>query len=127
MKIEGDLKLAITRIEEQTDFDGNLFFKCKGFNVCKAKTSKGRNVRAYNQFSTIRLYPCDNLQYTETKERLFSQETEKPILNIVAYDSDITTPSIQGRLIALLVVNKYDFQKNKLFRKKDLLNLGKNT
>lgn len=32
MKIEGDLKLAITRIEEQTDFDGNLFFKCKGFS-----------------------------------------------------------------------------------------------
>lgn len=124
MKIEGDLKLAITRIEEQTDYDGNLFFKCKGFNVCKAKTAKGRNVRAYNQFSTIRLYPCDNLQYNETKERLFSQETEKPVLNIVAYDSDITTPSIQGRLVALLVVNKYDFQKNKLFRKKDLLNKG---
>ena len=124
MKIEGDLKLAITRLEEQTDFDGNLFFKCKGFNVCKAKTAKGRNVRAYNQFSTIRLYPCDNLQYTETKERLFSQETDKPILNIVAYDSDITTPSIQGRLIAMLVVNKYDFQKNKLFRKRDLLNKG---
>ena len=124
MKIEGDLKLAITRIEEQTDYDGNLFFKCKGFNTTKAKTAKGRNVRAYNQFSTIRLYPCNELQYTETKERLFSQETDKPILNIVAYDSDITTPSIQGRLIALLVVNKYDFQKNKLFRKKDLLNKG---
>ena len=124
MKIEGDLKLAITRIEEQTDYDGNLFFKCKGFNTTKAKTARGRNVRAYNQFSTIRLYPCDNLQYTETKERLFSQETDKPILNIVAYDSDITTPSIQGRLIALLVVNKYDFQKNKLFRKRDLLNKG---
>ena len=124
MKIEGDLKLAITRIEEQTDYDGNLFFKCKGFNVCKAKTAKGRNVRAYNQFSTIRLYPCNELQYTETKERLFSQETDKPILNIVAYDSDITTPSIQGRLIAMLVVNKYDFQKNKLFRKRDLLNKG---
>lgn len=124
MKIEGDLKLAITRIEEQTDYDGNLFFKCKGFNTTKAKTAKGRNVRAYNQFSTIRLYPCNELQYTETKERLFSQETDKPILNIVAYDSDITTPSIQGRLIALLVVNKYDFQKNKLFRKRDLLNKG---
>ena len=127
MKIEGDLKLAITRIEEQTDYDGNLFFKCKGFSPCKAKTKTGKNVRSYNQFSTIRLYPCDNLQYTETKERLFSQETDKPILNIVAYDSDITTPSIQGRLIAMLVVNKYDFQKNKLFRKKELLNLGKNT
>ena len=114
MKIEGDLKLAITRIEEQTDFDGNLFFKCKGFNATKAKTAKGRNVRAYNQFSTIRLYPCNELQYTETKERLFSQTTDKPVLNIVAYDSDITTPSIQGRLIALHVVNKYDFQKNKL-------------
>ena len=124
MKIEGDLKLAITRIEEQTDYDGNLFFKCKGFNTTKAKTARGRNVRAYNQFSTIRLYPCNELQYTETKERLFSQETDKPILNIVAYDSDITTPSIQGRLIALLVVNKYDFQKNKLFRKRDLLNKG---
>lgn len=124
MKIEGDLKLAITRIEEQTDYDGNLFFKCKGFNLTKAKTARGRNVRAYNQFSTIRLYPCDNLQYTETKERLFSQETDKPILNIVAYDSDITTPSIQGRLIALLVVNKYDFQKNKLYKKSQLLKKG---
>ena len=127
MKLVEDLKIAITRLEEATDYEGNLFFKCKGFNTTKSKTKTGRNVRAYNQFSTIRLYPCDNLQYTETKERLFSQETEKPILNIVAYDSDITTPSIQGRLIALLVVNKYDFQKNKLFRKKDLLNLGKNT
>jgi hypothetical protein len=124
MKIEGDLKLAITRIEEQTDFDGNLFFKCKGFSTCKAKTKTGRNVRAYNQFSTIRLYPCDNLQYTETKERLFSQTTDKPVLNIVAYKSDITTPYIQGKLCCLLVVDRYDFARNKLYKKRDLLNKG---
>ena len=121
MKIEGDLKLAITRIEEQTDFDGNLFFKCKGFNTTKAKTKTGRNIRAYNQFSTIRLYPCNNLQYTETKERLFSQTTDKPVLNIVSYDTDITTPSIQGRIIPILVSSRYDFSTKKLFRKKDLL------
>ena len=124
MKIEGDLKLAITRIEEQTDYDGNLFFKCKGFNTTKAKTARGRNVRAYNQFSTIRLYPCDNLQYTETKERLFSQTTDKPVLNIVAYKSDITTPYIQGKLCAILVVDRYDFAKGKLYKKRDLLNKG---
>ena len=124
MKIEGDLKLAITRLEEQTDYDGNLFFKCKGFNVCKAKTAKGRNVRAYNQFSTIRLYPCNQTQYEATKERLFSQTTSNPVLNIVSYDADITTPAIQGRCCPILVVGKYDFQKNKLFRKKDLLNKG---
>lgn len=124
MKIEGDLKLAITRIEEQTDFDCNLFFKCKGFNVCKAKTAKGRNVRAYNQFSTIRLYPCNQSQYEETKKRLFEQTCDNPVLNIVSYDTDITTPAIQGRCCPILVVGKYDFQKNKLFRKKDLLNKG---
>ena len=124
MKIEGDLKLAITRIEEQTDYDGNLFFKCKGFSPCKSKTKTGRNVRAYNQFSTIRLYPCNELQYTETKERLFSQTTEKPVLNIVSYDTDITTPAIQGRVCVIAVCNRYDFQKNKLFRKRDLLNKG---
>ena len=121
MKIEGDLKLAITRIEEQTDYDGNLFFKCKGFNVCKAKTARGRNVRAYNQFSTIRLYPVNEQQYTETKERLFSQTIDKPVLNIVSYDTDITTPAIQGRICPILVVEKYDFQKAKLFKKKQLL------
>ena len=124
MKIEGDLKLAITRIEEQTDYDGNLFFKCKGFNVCKAKTAKGRNVRSYNQFSTIRLYPCNQSQYEATKERLFSQTTDKPVLNIVSYDTDITTPAIQGKICPILVVGKYDFQKAKLFRKQDLLNKG---
>lgn len=121
MKIEGDLKLAITRIEEQTDYDGNLFFKCKGFSPCKGKTKTGRNVRAYNQFSTIRLYPCNELQYTETKERLFSQTIDKPVLNIVSYDTDITTPTIQGRICPILVVEKYDFQKAKLFKKKQLL------
>ena len=127
MKIEGDLKLAITRIEEQTDYDGNLFFKCKGFSPCKAKTKTGRNVRAYNQFSTIRLYPCNQTQYEATKERLFSQTTDKPVLNIVSYDTDITTPAIQGRIIPILVSSRYDFSTKKLFRKKDLLNLGKNT
>jgi hypothetical protein len=124
VKIEGDLKLAITRIEEQTDYDGNLFFKCKGFSPCKAKTAKGRNVRAYNQFSTIRLYPCNQSQYEETKKRLFEQNCDKPVLNIVSYDTDITTPAIQGRIIPILVCSKYDFQKAKLFRKRDLLNKG---
>ena len=121
MKLEEDLKLAITRIEEQTDYDGNLFFKCKGFNVCKAKTAKGRNVRAYNQFSTIRLYPCNQSQYEETKNRLFEQTTDKPVLNIVSYDTDITTPAIQGKICPILVCSKYDFQKAKLFKKKQLL------
>ena len=125
MKIEGDLKLAITRIEEQTDYDGNLFFKCKGFNVCKAKTTRGRNVRAYNQFSTIRLYPINQSQYEATKERLFSQTTEKPVLNIVSYDTDITTPAIQGKICPILVSNRYDFSTKKLFRKKELLEYGK--
>jgi hypothetical protein len=124
VKIDGDLKLAITRIEEQTDYDGNLFFKCKGFNPTKAKTARGRNVRAYNQFSTIRLYPCNQSQYEATKERLFSQTTDKPVLNIVSYDTDITTPTIQGKICPILVCSKYDFQKNKLFRKRDLLNKG---
>lgn len=127
MKIEGDLKLAITRIEEQTDYDGNLFFKCKGFNTTKAKTAKGRNVRAYNQFSTIRLYPCNQSQYEATKERLFSQTTDKPVLNIVSYDTDITTPAIQGRICPILVSSRYDFSTKKLFHKKTLLEYGKNT
>lgn len=127
MKIEGDLKLAITRIEEQTDYDGNLFFKCKGFSPCKAKTKTGRNVRAYNQFSTIRLYPINQSQYEETKERLFSQTTDKPVLNIVSYDTDITTPAIQGKICPILVSSRYDFSTKKLFRKKTLLEYGKNT
>lgn len=125
MKIEGDLKLAITRIEEQTDYDGNLFFKCKGFNRTKAKTARGRNVRAYNQFSTIRLYPCNQSQYEATKERLFSQTTDKPVLNIVSYDTDITTPAIQGKICPILVSSRYDFSTKKLFRKKELLEYGK--
>ena len=127
MKLGEDLKLAITRLEEQTDYDGNLFFKCKGFSPCKAKTKTGRNVRAYNQFSTIRLYPCNQSQYEATKERLFSQTTDKPVLNIVSYDTEITTPTIQGKICPILVSSRYDFSTKKLFRKKDLLNLGKNT
>lgn len=121
MKIEGDLKLTITRLEEQTDYDGNLFFKCKGFNTTKAKTARGRNVRSYNQFSTIRLYPINQSQYEETKKRLFEQTCDKPVLNIVSYDTDITTPSIQGRICPILVCSKYDFQKAKLFKKKQLV------
>ncbi len=122
MKIDGDLKLAITRIEEQNDFDGNLFFKCKGFNATKAKTKSGRYVRAYNQFSTIRLYPVNSEQYEETKKRLFEHTCEKPILNIVSYDTDITTPAIQGRICPILVSSRYDFQKNRLFKRAWLLN-----
>lgn len=121
MKIEGDLKLTITRLEEQTDYEGNLFFKCKGFSPCKNKTAKGRNVRGYNQFSTIRLYPINQSQYTETKERLFSQTTDKPMLNLVSYETDITTPAIQGRCCPILVSSRYDFAQHKLFKKKQLL------
>lgn len=127
MKLGEDLKLAITRIEEQTDYDGNLFFKCKGFNLTKTKSKSGKNMRAYNQFSTIRLYPVDQKQYEETKNRLFEQTCDKPMLNIVSYETEITTPAIQGIIRPILVCSRYDFSKNKLFRKKDLLNLGKNT
>jgi hypothetical protein len=125
MKLGEDLKLTITRIEEQTDYDGNLFFKCKGFSCYKTTTTKGRNVRGYNQFSTIRLYPINQEQYESTKQRLFEQTCENPMIQIVSYDTDITTPAIQGRTCPILVVWKYDFTKNKLFKKKAILNYGK--
>ena len=124
MKIEGNLKIVITRLEEQTDYDGNLFFKCKGYSPQKAISKNGKNVRSYNQFTTIRLYPCNQMQYLTTKKRLFEQQVEKPLLNIVSYDTEISTPLIQGKILPILVSNKYDFTKNKLFSKKELLKMG---
>lgn len=121
MKLGEDLKFTITKIEEQTDYDGCLFLKCKGFSMSRGKTAQGRNVRCYNQFSTIRLYPVNQLQFEETKKRLFEQTRAKPMLQIISYDTEITTPAIQGQIRPIVVANKYDFTKDKLFKKKQLL------
>ena len=127
MKIDGDLKLNITRIEEATDYDGCVFLKCKGFNLYKGVTAKGRKINSYNQFSTIRLYPINQEQYEETKNRLFSQTSDKPILQIVAYQCDLTTNAIGGVCRPILSVFRYDFVKEKLFKRKKLLNyIGEN-
>ena len=124
MKIEGNLKIVITRLEEQTDYEENLFFKCKGYSPAKAISKNGKNVKTYNQFTTIRLYPCNQMQYEATKKRLFEQKVEKPVLNIVSYDTEIATPLIQGKIYPILTANRYDFAKHKLFSKKELLKLG---
>ena len=125
MKLGEDLKIAITRLEEATDYEGNLFFKCKGYSRYKTQTKSGRSVMAYNQYSTVRLYPINQQQYEETKKRLFEQTSEKPVLNIVSYDTELTTPIIQGRLCVIATCLRYDFQKNKLFKKKEIIKYGK--
>ena len=124
MKIEENLKIVITRLEEQTDYEGNLFFKCKGYSPQKSISKNGKKVTSYNQFSTIRLYPCNQMQYEATKKRLFEQQVEKPLLNIVSYDTELSTPLIQGKIFPILTANRYDFTRNKLFSKKELLKLG---
>jgi hypothetical protein len=64
------------------------------------------------------------MQYEATKKRLFEQKVEKPVLNIVSYDTEIATPLIQGKIYPILTANRYDFAKDKLFSKKELLKLG---
>ena len=119
MKLE-ETKLVITRLEDGLDKDGNTFLKAKGYNVYKVNGKNG-----YNFFSGIKLYPVSQEQFQETKDRLFSQKTDKPKLKIVSYQTDITTNLTNGRLFANLVCYKYDFATHKLFNKKTLLKLGK--
>lgn len=119
MKIE-ELKLVIIRMEEGTDKDGCLFLKCKGYH--KYRNKKG--TYEYDQFTSIRLYPCNEEQYLETKQRFLEQTTANPKLVILAYQSNLKNYLIQGKLVSLLEVNKYDFDKNKLFDKRNLLNKG---
>lgn len=119
MKLE-ELKLTITRLEDGLDKDGNTYLKAKGYNSFK---SGGRT--SFNFFSNIKLYPINETQFLETKNRLFSQTEEKPKINIIAYQSELVTPLQNGKIFCNVVVWKYDFAKNKLFRKKELLNYGK--
>jgi hypothetical protein len=119
MKLE-ELKLTITRLEDGLDKDGNTYLKAKGYNTYK---SNGKH--AFNFFSNIKLYPINETQFEETKNRLFSQTEEKPKINIIAYQSELVTPLQNGTLRANLICYRFDFAKNKLFRKKELLNYGK--
>ena len=119
MKLE-ELKIVITRLEDGLDKDGNTFLKAKGYNAYKSGSKT-----AYNFFSNIKLYPVSQEQFEETKNRLFTQTEEKPKLKIIAYQSELVTPLQNGKIFCNLVVWKYDFTKNKLYKKKELLNYGK--
>jgi hypothetical protein len=125
MKIEGDLKLAITRIEDSTDHEGYAFLKAKGYCSYKTTTPRGRRIVAYDQFTSIRLRPINQEQYETAKERLFNQQTDKPCLKIVAYDCELHTNMIGGKICPILEVKRWDFIQGKLFRKKELLEYGK--
>ena len=126
MKISEELKLTITRLEEATDREGYVFLKAKGFASYKAISPKGQKVTGYDQFSSIRLRPINEEQFEETKKRLFSQQTERPYIKLVCYESDLHTNIIGGKISPILEVHRFDFAKNKLFSKKELLNVGKN-
>ena len=119
MKLE-EMTITITRIEDSTDKEGNVCLKCKGYN----SFGKGRQ-KGYNFFSSIRLYPVNETQYLETKNRLFSQMDLKPKIKIKAYQNELLTPLIGGKLNCTLIVFKYDFVKDRLFTKKQILNYGK--
>lgn len=124
MKLEQDLVLTVTRLEDATDNDGYLFLKAKAYNGYKAITKNGKR-KSYNMFTSVRLYPVNEEQYEQTKERLFSQEVNKPKLKIIAYESEIFTNLIAGQIRPILIVRKFDFFNNKLFRRVKLLNYGK--
>lgn len=119
MKLE-ELKITITRLEDGLDKDGNTYLKAKGYNAYKQGGKK-----AYNFFSNIKLYPINETQFLETKNRLFSSIEDKPKLQIIAYQSELSTPLVNGKIMPSLTVYRFDFAKNKLFRKKTLLNYGK--
>ena len=121
MKIEGDLKLTITRLEDSTDHEGYAFLKAKGYHSYKFISPKGRKMTGYDQFTSIRLRPINQEQYDMAKERLFSQQTDKPFLKIVAYDCELHTNMIGGKISPILEVRRWDFVQGKLFKKKQLL------
>ena len=124
MKLEQNLVLTITRLEDAIDNDGYLFLKAKAYNGYKATTKNGKKT-SYNMFTSVRLYPVNEEQYNQTIERLFSQEVNKPKLKIIAYESELFTNLISGQIRPILIVRKFDFYRNRLFRKKNLLNYGK--
>ena len=125
MKLGEDLKLTITRLEEATDSEGYIFLKAKGYLTYKAKTPKGRTITGYDQFTSIRLRPINEVQFQEAQNRLFNQTVEKPKIKIVAYESELHTNNIAGKICPILEVKRWDFSTNKLFSKKDLMKIGK--
>ena len=125
MKLGEDLKLTITRLEEATDHEGFVYLKAKGYHSYKFTSPKGNKMTGYDQFTSIKLRPINEEQFEAVKERLFSQDTSKPSIKIVCYDCDLHTNNIGGKICPLLEVRRFDFASKKLFKKKDLLNVGK--
>lgn len=125
MKLEEGLKITIVKIEEATDNDGYAFLKCKGYNQYEFVHPKKGTMKGYNQFTSIRLRPINELQFEEAKNRLFTQTRKAPRINIVAYESELYTNNINGKILPILEVTRWDFTTKKLFAKKDLLNYGK--
>ena len=121
MKVN-EMKLVITKMEEAFDKEGCVFLKCKGYHRHKDRQNKTN----YDQFTSIRLYPCNEEQYYETKHRFLGQTVPSPKLNILAYDCYLKTFLIGDKMIAMLEVDKYDFEKNKLFNKRELVKKGDN-
>lgn len=125
MKLE-NLKLTITKIEDAIDKQGYSYLKCKGYNTYRYNNKDGSKRLSYNFFTSIRLYPRNQEQYEETKNRLWSQTVEKPKIQIMTEDNDLYTSVVQGKLFAILSINKYDFVKHKMFPKRKSKNKGEN-
>lgn len=125
MKIGQDITLTVLSLTDYVDEDGFVCLKAKAYNGYRCQTTKNGLRTRYNNFTSVRLYPVNLEQLEETKNRLFSQKTDKPKLKIIAYESELFTGLFAGQIRPILYVKKYDFFAERMFRRKQLLNYGK--
>lgn len=123
MKIDNEIVLTITRLQETQDKEGCTYLKAKGYHVFKQNIA-GRNIKSYDFFTSIRLYPISQEQLNETKKRLFEQTETKPKIKLKIYKAELFTPLINGSICPTLHCYRWDFTTQKLYRKNYLLKLG---
>lgn len=111
MWIGEQITINIKSIVDATDKFGVEYLKCKAFRATKYLTPKGKLAPKYDNF-VCHLYGAQELLQL-TKDRLFSQTIDKPVLKLVCTSCDISTPVIMGRLVAILRVDEFDFATQK--------------
>lgn len=119
MKLKETIITITNVVKEEVDKNGYTFLRCKGYHRFLHEGDARFN--GFNHFTSVKIYPVNEEQITETKNRLAEQEVDKPFLKIVAYKSELITPILNGKICPILTVYKYDFERNKLFNKRDLI------
>lgn len=132
MFLESDkYDIWITRIDDAINAKGVPYLKCKGYHKFKFISSKGNRANGIDFFS-LQLFGDEEL-FTETKNRLWGCELDKPKLKLHLIKCEVEMPlrkiGTMSVIMPVLKVYEYDFtsrkygtkQKNKKKLKYDLL------